>query len=300
MATGCGSSDDAARDPAADPAADPADTATGKAPPKAAPVGGPASVNELTDALGVFVAPSGKTGAEGTHSRPLATIQAGIELAKRVGKRVYVCAGTFHEALTLADSISIIGALDCTAGEWRPGALHTRVESPSSPAITAANITSATRVEGLEIVAPHATQPSGSSIGLLATKASALVIANTKISGGNGMKGDDGTDGIQLANSPTSNGAPASTAAACAYPLDLPVRVRTRMVSTDPGRSRHEHLPRRSRSHRTARRRRRKRRRLGAHQRRRRLSLPPLQGQSGQRVRRRRHEPDQRGWRRRC
>ena|GEM_PF-840523 len=217
VATGCGSSGGTSSDPAADPVV-PARADGTEDTPKAPAVGGPATTNELTDELGVFVALSGQPNAEGTHARPLSTIQAGIDLAKRVGKRVYVCNGTFHEAITLADSISVIGALDCTAFEWRTGAPRTRIESPSSPAVTAVNITSATRVEGFDITSPNADQPSASSIGLLATHASGLVIATTSIASGKGMNGDDGTDGIQLANSATANGTLASTAAACVNP----------------------------------------------------------------------------------
>ena len=217
VATGC-SSNTAAGDTAADPdLAMPGRDGTAEA-PKAPPVGGTPSANELTDELGVFVSISGAPNAEGTHSRPLASIQAGIDLAKRVGKRVYVCSGTFKEALTLADSISVIGALDCTGGEWRIGSSHTRIESPSSPAVRANDITSATRLEGFEITSPSATQPSASSLGLFATHSNGLVVASTTITSGNGMKGDDGAGAIQLVNSATANGAPASTAAHCDYP----------------------------------------------------------------------------------
>src|SRR4051812_29718583 len=54
--------------------------------PKAPPVGGPADNSELTDALGIFVAPDGNPAADGTHAHPVASIQVGIDIAKRVGK----------------------------------------------------------------------------------------------------------------------------------------------------------------------------------------------------------------------
>jgi hypothetical protein len=218
-ATGCsafdGASDSSTPAPARDPGAPGAVNADGSPVPVPTPVGGAANASELTDAFGVFVSPLGRADADGKHANPLASIQAGIDLAKRFGKRVYVCNGSFHEALTLADAVSIVGGLDCTANEWRVSNSRTRVESPSIPAVRAANIASATRIEGLEIFAPNATQPSGTSIGLLATNASALVIANTKITSGDGMKGNDGTDGIQLANAPTADGAHATGAVAC-------------------------------------------------------------------------------------
>lgn len=192
--------------------------------PKAPPVGGPAAQNELTDELGVFVASNGFDGADGTHGQPLATIQAGIDKAKTVGKRVYVCAGTYTQALVLADSISVIGGLDCTKFEWRTGSGVSRIESPTSPAILAKNITSATRLEGLDVNAPNATAPSGSSIGLLADHATALVVARTKIVAGDAMKGDDGAAAVQLSNAATADGVTGNNSFLCGNSTCAPVK----------------------------------------------------------------------------
>jgi hypothetical protein len=174
--------------------------------PKAPPITGPAAQNELTDELGIFVASNGLDNADGTHAHPLAKIQAGIDKAKTVGKRVYVCAGTYKESLVIADSISVIGGLDCTNNEWRTGTGVSRIESPTSPAMRAKDIKSATRLEGLDVNAPNATAPSGSSIGLLADHATALVVARTKITAGNATKGDDGTEGTALSNAASAKG----------------------------------------------------------------------------------------------
>jgi len=217
LATGaCGvfSSDDSSA-PAEAPPATPAAAEGGVGDvPKAPPVGGPASQNELTDDFGVFVANSGNDAGDGSHARPFATIQVGIDRAKAVGKRVYVCAGTYKESLVIADSISVIGGLDCTAFEWRTASATSRVESPTSPAAKAKDITSPTRLEGLELVAPNATAPSASSIGLLADHAGALVVARSKITAGNAMKGDDGVEGTQLSNAATGTGGKAIVGAA--------------------------------------------------------------------------------------
>lgn len=192
--------------------APPANDAAPSVPPpadttKAPPVGGPAASNELTEAFGVFVATSGSDTGDGTRASPLARIQPAIDLAKKLGKRVYVCSGAYQEALVLADSVSIIGGLSCVTSNWKTGAAPTRVESPTSPAILAKDIASPTRIEGLDVSAPNATEPSGSSIGLLADHAGALVIASSKITAGDATKGDDGTEGLALTNAATANGA---------------------------------------------------------------------------------------------
>lgn len=182
---------------------------------KAPPVTGTPDASEITEAFGVFVAPNGRADNDGTHERPLASIQAGIDLGKRSAKRVYVCAGTFREALMLADSISIIGSLDCGAGRWRYGSARTRVEAPSSPAVRAKGIASATRLEGLDIVAPNAAQPSASSIGLLADHAPGVVIALSTITAGDGARGVDGAEGIQLVQQGSPRGAATVAEAEC-------------------------------------------------------------------------------------
>ncbi|MBX3191968.1 MAG: hypothetical protein KF819_33565 [Labilithrix sp.] len=175
--------------------------------PKAPPVSGTPSDSELTEDFGVFVSKTGNDANTGARPKPFATIGAGIAEAKRVGKRVYVCAGTYHESITVQDSISIIGSLDCSTPTWKSSTNATRVESPSSPAMRATDITSPTRIEGLMLLAPNATASSGSSIGLVAERASGLVIARSRIMAGNAASGEDGVEGVQLSNGATVRGA---------------------------------------------------------------------------------------------
>lgn len=217
---GCGvfGASDADKEATSDRALPERGEATGAEGPKAAPVvGGPADESELTEAFGVFVAPDGAANADGTRAHPVATIQAGIDLGKKVGKRVYVCTGTYREALTIADSISVIGGLDCSSGSagWRTGAPRTRIESPTSPAIIARDIHAPTRLEGLDVLAPAASAPSGSSVGLLADHASNLVVALSRLEAGDAMNGEDGVEGVQLTTSSGATGGALVNAARC-------------------------------------------------------------------------------------
>lgn len=184
--------------------------------PKAEPIGKPTN-EDLTEKFGVFVSPSGTDDADGTRAHPLARIQPAIDLAKTIGKRVYVCTGVYREALVVADSISVIGGLDCSRPDaWETSATtFSRIEAPSSPALLAKDITSPTRLEGLDVLAPNASAPSGSSIGLLADHAGSIVVARSKITAGNGVNGADGTEGTQLANGPSTKGAAIPSAVMC-------------------------------------------------------------------------------------
>ena len=213
VAVGCGgfdASDDPTMPSAPKPAQDPAVDG-----PKAVPVGGPADASELTEAFGVFVTPRGTRSGDGSRGRPLDTIQGGIDVGKRTGKRVYVCAGTYKEALVLADSISVIGGLDCSdSSVWRAGAGLSRIESPTSPAVRAKAIVTPTRLEGLAVVAPNGSAPSQSSIGLIAD-GSTLTIARSKISAGDAANGADGVEGAQQVSTAAANGANSYSARQC-------------------------------------------------------------------------------------
>ncbi|MDF2696454.1 MAG: hypothetical protein K0S65_4837, partial [Labilithrix sp.] len=97
--------------------------------------------DELTEEFGIFVARSSGADADGTRKKPFATIAVGLQRAKELGKRLYVCAETFEEAVTAERGIPMIGGLDCSAPTWKTkrDAL-TKIVAPSSPALRATNI----------------------------------------------------------------------------------------------------------------------------------------------------------------
>ena len=125
---GCGVFGSDASDPApvaATPHAPPAANDDGGLPEGAPPpaVGTPAN-NELTNEFGVFVTATAAAGGDGTMDHPFATISAGIERVKDLKLRVYVCAGTYKESLTLVNAVSVISALSCDGGVWKTGGAH--------------------------------------------------------------------------------------------------------------------------------------------------------------------------------
>ena len=194
-------------------------------PPDATP---PAS--EITEKFGYFVTEKGNDeSGDGSRAKPFKTIGKGLEKAKVDGKRIYVCAGKYIEALTLEDGVSMIGGYDCSQPEWSNSAKKSRVESPTSPAVRAKDIKTLTRFEGFDVLAPDATEPSGSSIGLIAEGSDKLTIVSSRITAGTGAAGKAGVEGIQLVQAGNVDGVAGAdegeycrSPAGCAPPLVAP------------------------------------------------------------------------------
>jgi len=170
----------------------------------------------INDSVGVFVSSSsGSASGDGTRGHPLASLDSAIALAAKNKMRVYACAETYAEATVFADGVSIFGYFDCQNG-WLVTQSHAKVESPTSPAATASNIASPTRVEAVDLIAPDFTSGSQSSIALLANASPGLTIKNATIHAGNGGKGDDGVAAAVPTDSGSAkNGANANPKHAC-------------------------------------------------------------------------------------
>ena len=176
----------------------PSTPAAPPAPPPPPPVVGEPEDAELTEAIGVFVAAGAAANGEGTRANPVSTISGGLARAKAEGKRVYVCAGTYKEAIVLANEIPVIGGFDCTGHRWKRVGERSRIESPTSPALRAKDITSPTRFDGFDVVAPDAHGASASSIAFVVENASGLQMVKSKLTAGAAGDGADGTEGAQL------------------------------------------------------------------------------------------------------
>ena len=196
----------AAADP---PARDEGDAAAAQQLPDGAPppaVGRP-DTSELTEMFGVFVTPTGTADGDGTRQHPFATITAGIERVKDLKLRVYVCGGTYKEAISLVNAVSVIGSLSCDGGMWKTGGARTILAAPTSPAVRAKDIALVTRLDGLDVLAPAGAAGSPNSIALIAENASALTVANSKLIAAKAFDGVDGTTAIQLSRGMTLAGA---------------------------------------------------------------------------------------------
>jgi len=175
----------------------------------------------LNENYGIFVSLAGASDGEGTRASPLSSIQAAIEKAELSGKRVYVCKGTYQEALTLENGISVIGGYDCTVDWVTDQNGRSRIESPTIPAIRANNILADTSFMGFDVTAPDVSGSSASSIGLIAKNASFLKVANGSIMAGKGADGAAGTTPEDAVNGPDVDGKKgANSYVSIAYPPD--------------------------------------------------------------------------------
>ena len=159
----------------------------------------------IAEASGVFVSALAAPNGDGTRAKPLGTLAAGIAAGKALKKRVYVCAGSYPEAVTLADGVSMFGGFDCSTWAWAPAG-RVKVTAPTSPAMKADAIASPTRVEGFDVVAPAGTANATSSIGMIATSSPGVRFVHGSITAGNGFAGANGADAVQLANGPDAAG----------------------------------------------------------------------------------------------
>ena len=158
---------------------------------------------------GIFVMSKGDDNGSGTATNPLKTLAKAFAVAKDRGLRVIACAEKFDESLTLVDGVSAAGYYDCASTPWKRVAARAVVQSKTSPAAVARNITLPTRLEGFEIVAPDldgapATDEAGSSIALYVVDSKGLVVSESLLHGGKGAPGTDGEDGPGNTH-PTSN-----------------------------------------------------------------------------------------------
>jgi len=154
---------------------------------------------------GVFVSASkGNDQNDGSMTKPLATLAAGLRKGQIEGKRVLVCAETYAETLAWIDGVSAYGYFDCGAVEWKlDESKRATIASPKSPAVRVEAAVKPTRIEGFQIVAPDfgAGSPDerepfqNSSVGVFVKSSSALTISKSTIRAGKGRDGIDGKEG---------------------------------------------------------------------------------------------------------
>jgi hypothetical protein len=148
----------------------------------------------LRDDLGIFVSASlGVDSNAGTRARPVKTFAKAMQLAAAAKKRVYACAESFDEAITIpADGLAIFGGISCP--DWSRVTGMTELRPATSPVVTIRERKNV-RLVGLRALAPHGRAPGESSIAVLLANVAASSIERSELIAGNGSDGRAGRSG---------------------------------------------------------------------------------------------------------
>ncbi len=150
----------------------------------------------ISDAMGVFVAPSGSDTAQGTMSDPFATVTRGILAASGAHKRVYLCAATYFDQAVLdasANGVSIYGGLACPGGDagasWSYTGRPATIAPATGYALEIDTVSMAVVIEDIELAAHDAATPGGSSIAAFVNGAASVDFVRVTLSAGAGAEG---------------------------------------------------------------------------------------------------------------
>ncbi len=190
----------------------PADALPDNAPPGCEPAKDPKdSTPCVSDVYGLFVDASKPAGGTGTKANPFNSIGAAVTAAASASqKRIYVCAGTYAEAITLTNATSIYGGWSCA--DWSYSGTKGKVAPTAlGVALQVANVAGAVTVEDLEFDAKPGTIVSRDSIAAFVKASPSVTLSRVALVAGAGYAGANGAAGTT--GSPVSgdlNGNPAS------------------------------------------------------------------------------------------
>lgn len=157
----------------------------------------------VVESFGVFVSAGGSDDAAGTKTAPLRSLTKALEV--RGGKRLYVCAGTYAEAVVVTSKVAIFGGLDCAA--WTPGGGETTV-APAEPGAVPIKVQEAQDVTltSLTFRAPEGKNPGGNSVAAWVVR-SAVKATKVSFIAGKGAEGAEGETGVTGVYTDTPGGA---------------------------------------------------------------------------------------------
>jgi hypothetical protein len=179
-----------------------ADAPVADAPPDTAPPGcDPAkdpkdSAPCVADAYGLFVDASKLAGGTGNKASPFNTIGAALAAAATATqKRIYVCEGTYAEAVSVTSAISLYGGWKCA--DWSyTGTKAKVVPAAVGYALSVANVAGALTLEDLEFDALPGTTAARSSVAAFVSATPSLTLSRVALAAGAGAPGGDGTAGV--------------------------------------------------------------------------------------------------------
>jgi hypothetical protein len=141
-----------------------------------------------------------KAADRGTKEKPFKTITAALNKANVA--RVYACAESFAEPVTISAAVELYGALDCTKNWAYEAATKTKLTAEVDK--VPLTLTGDAKVEDVAITAPDAATDGGSSIAVIADHAKAT-FARCDLAAGVGKAGLAGTTPIDPVGPTDSN-----------------------------------------------------------------------------------------------
>jgi hypothetical protein len=155
-----------------------------------------AGQDAVADTCGLFVSASkgnDTTVGAGTKSKPYKTLTAAVAAAMKTRARIYACAETFTESVTVTVGLGIYGGLDCQQAWIYPAATRTTLTTGAD----AVPLTLTDKAMGVELFdfkvqAADALLAGGSSIAVIADQVTAS-FTRCDLAAGNGKDGAAGT-----------------------------------------------------------------------------------------------------------
>jgi len=145
----------------------------------------------------VFVAVDGDDSGPGTLEAPLATLEAAIALSRAENKDVYVCNGSYEQAVTIRESgVRLFGGYACDLGGRRVpdrARFHARTTVP----LKVQGVRDVV-LDRLAFVASDASAFEGSSVAGVIENSTGIELRRVELQSGDAGPGRDGTMGIAL------------------------------------------------------------------------------------------------------
>lgn len=173
---------------------------------------------DVFEGCGIWVSASkGDDGNPGTQSEPVRTLQRGVDLASKGPMRVYACAETYLEPVTIPSGVSLHAGWYCQSA-WELGPVGTRgmiFPAQGEVPLRLVQGPGETLVTDLVARAGDASMPGGSSIAAWAEIGSVAELRRVELIAGNGAAGAAGEHGgvkPAASGTPGFGGASACTA----------------------------------------------------------------------------------------
>ena len=149
----------------------------------------------VDDTVGIFVDAAGGVDTNpGTKASPMKTLGAALGKTNPQQRRLYVCAGTYPEDLSLDathDGVSIYGGWKCQA--WTYDAASQPLIGKTNLSAKLSGLTQSVAIEDVHVKAANGANPGDSSLAVLVANCANVTFTRVKLEAGIGQTGAPGT-----------------------------------------------------------------------------------------------------------